>query len=410
MLFEIINNTIENLLLSSFIAQYLKLDNKKYHFIFITVFINTIISTILTALYIIDFRQTLIIQLVLWLGLYIYNKNFSFQNIAISLFGNILLAIAVYFSNLFFNFLSELTYFKPYFINGTYIWDVVLGKIIFLILIILTLKFRPILLNDTKIENLNYLLVGEILLLVVMIYYFLSYVLNQNFSFSSNVIFLCFLLLFFTFNYIFNQFIKMNQLLYEVKLKEQQEKYMKENLQNLKSVKYEIENIEHRMNYILQSVEYDLQNKNYNNAMEKIKKHKETIRDVAPVFCTGNETFNFMMNLEMKFLSQNGKKIKVCTFMSQNIAYDQLSFIHRIIDVLKYLYTFIDEIELFLIENESQVLEVKYILSIPLEEQKEIENGLLNYQDYDFSIVKDIDLLVIEYKEYLNDYNSFFIK
>ena len=48
MVFELINNSIENILISFFISQYLKLDDNILNFILSTVVINTILSTILS--------------------------------------------------------------------------------------------------------------------------------------------------------------------------------------------------------------------------------------------------------------------------------------------------------------------------------------------------------------------------
>ena len=50
----------------------------------------------------------------------------------------------------------------------------------------------------------------------------------------------------------------MNQELYETKLKTEQNYYKLENLKNLNNIKTHTENIEHRINYILQSIEFDL--------------------------------------------------------------------------------------------------------------------------------------------------------
>ena len=65
MVFELINNSIENILISFFISQYLKLDDNILNFILSTVVINTILSTILSYLNIIGITQTLLIQTII---------------------------------------------------------------------------------------------------------------------------------------------------------------------------------------------------------------------------------------------------------------------------------------------------------------------------------------------------------
>ena len=97
MIFEIINNIIENILMSYFISSYLQMKEKKYIFIFSTVFMNTVLSTILTNLNIIGIEQTMLIQICIWINLYIFHKQFSVQDIKASLFCNVILYIATYF-------------------------------------------------------------------------------------------------------------------------------------------------------------------------------------------------------------------------------------------------------------------------------------------------------------------------
>ncbi len=84
MIFEIINNIIENILMSYFISSYLQMKEKKYIFIFSTVFMNTVLSTILTNLNIIGIEQTMLIQICIWINLYIFHKQFSVQGIKVA--------------------------------------------------------------------------------------------------------------------------------------------------------------------------------------------------------------------------------------------------------------------------------------------------------------------------------------
>ena len=70
----------------------------------------------------------------------------------------------------------------------------------------------------------------------------MSDVIYSNESNSANIIFICFVLLFLSFCFIFNQMINMNNTLYKNRLKKQREEYINENLKNIKSIKYEVEN------------------------------------------------------------------------------------------------------------------------------------------------------------------------
>lgn len=270
MVFELINNSIENILISFFISQYLKLDDNILNFILSTVVINTILSTILSYLNIIGITQTLLIQTIIVLFLYKYHENFSFQDIITSLFVNILLFISIYISIYMISLLYNLTPSLIYQSNTLYIVHVFLSKLLFIFLIYVSLKTRPLKFSKIQIKEQNYLLLFEFLIVIVMAYYFLSNTLIEKINILSFFSSFGFLLLFFLFCYIFNRIIIINQELYETKLKNKQNYYKLENLKNLNTIKNHTENIEHRINYILQSIEYDLKNKNYNAAIKKL--------------------------------------------------------------------------------------------------------------------------------------------
>lgn len=269
MVFELINNSIENILISFFISQYLKLDDNILNFILSTVVINTILSTILSYLNIIGITQTLLIQTIIVLFLYKYHENFSFQDIITSLFVNILLFISIYISIYMISLLYNLTPSLIYQSITLYIVHVFLSKLLFIFLIYVSLKTRPLKFSKIQIKEQNYLLLFEFLIVIVMAYYFLSNTLIEKINILSFFSSFGFLLLFFLFCYIFNRIIIINQELYETKLKNKQNYYKLENLKNLNTIKNHTENIEHRINYILQSIEYDLKNKNYNTAIKK---------------------------------------------------------------------------------------------------------------------------------------------
>ena len=76
----------------------------------------------------------------------------------------------------------------------------------------------------------NYFLIFELFVILLMEYYFMSDVIYSNESNSANIIFICFVLLFLSFCFIFNQMINMNNTLYKNRLKKQREEYINENL------------------------------------------------------------------------------------------------------------------------------------------------------------------------------------
>lgn len=323
----------------------------------------------------------------------------------ISLFFNILLFISVYFSILTFSLLLKTTPNKIFLNNNVFTIEIIFSKFIFFILSSISLKKRPLLLSKTDNLKINYFLIFELFVILLMEYYFMSNVLYSKESTSANIIFICFVLLFLSFCFIFNQMINMNNTLYKNKLKKQRAEYINENLKNIKSIKYEIENIEHRMNYMLQSIEFDLENQKLNDAMLKIKSYKNLITNNSHVINTNNELFDFMLNLEIDFLAHQHKQLKICAFTSKNQSYNDLILINKIITILKLICLHANEVELFLIENTSKILEVKFIVLTSSSIQNKIIESFQNQNDLKIVIHQLEKLLIIKYNESLDSHD-----
>lgn len=404
-LFEILNNCIENLLLSSFVAEYINIRNGKNIFIICTVSINTILSTIYTNFNIIGMLQTFSIQLILYLFLKMYNKSLTSYEIIICVFGNILLFITIYLSILICSICYNVDPIFVYNNHGLYIFHIFLSKILFFVMISFSLNKKPLLRPHINLKEDNYLMVFELLIMLIMAYYFLFIILNEEFNYFLGFMFLFILLLFFVFCFIFNRIVIVNQEIYTNKQKEIENHYKLENLKNLINIKENIDNTEHRINYILQSIKFDIKNEEYNSALQKLERSQELVDKISPTINTRNELFDFILNLEIKYLIQNKKKVKICAFISKHYAYDNNELINNIVDILKVLCLYADVIEIFFIENEFSILEVKFIVKDILEDKKSMILDKLNRTITKKLIISKVnELMVIKYEENLDEY------
>lgn len=404
MIFEIVNNLLENFLLSYFISSFIKMKNNKKKFIIITMIINMIISTIMTSYYLVGIEQTLVIQLRIWICLYLFHDDFSFQDIAVALFCNLMLFISVYAMTILCNSLFETHFFNSFSSQTKYEINIILEKIFYFTSLSFLLKRKlPFLKKDAP--YINYLISFEFFIMFIMAYYFLVNILNNMPNISNHLVFIGFLVLIIIFNIVFNKLIESNELLLKTKLKEQENKYIQENLNYIKTIKYDVDNIEHRMNYILQSIEYDLINEDYLEAIHKIKAQKETVLSISPIIVTNNETFDFILNLEIKSLLQDGKEIKTCISISENAAYNHPVAAYRITKLLKYIYNFYQHVELFIAEKEDTFLEVKFIIPHYLELSSSFEEELNTFDDYSITIIKNDETMIIQYIDSLSSYH-----
>ena len=175
MIFEIVNNLLENFLLSYFISSFIKMKNNKKKFIIITMIINMIISTIMTSYYLVGIEQTLVIQLCIWICLYLFHDDFSFQDIAVALFCNLMLS--VYAMTILCNSLFETHFFNSFSSQTKYEINIILEKIFYFTSLSFLLKRKlPFLKKDAPYTN--YLISFEFFIMFIMAYYFLVNILN----------------------------------------------------------------------------------------------------------------------------------------------------------------------------------------------------------------------------------------
>ena len=188
----------------------------------------------------------------------------------------------------------------------------------------------------------------------------------------------------------------MYNLIYEQKLVKQKEYYIEQNLNNIKEIKREIDNIDHRINYILQSIEYDLKNKKYDEAINKIKINKELIFKIEPAIVTKNELFDFMINAEIKQLLLANKNIKISAFISKKDIYNENHIWEPIINIIRLLSHTCHYFELFLLEKE--YLDIKFIIPKYDESIIQLTKELKKIKDI-ITIEKCDEVLVINYWE-----------
>ena len=171
---------------------------------------------------------------------------------------------------------------------------------------------------------------------------------------------------------------------------------IKENIKNLKRIKNDIRNVEHRINYILQLIEYDLDHHNYDAAKAKIQLNKELMFKIEPALQTGNELFDFMINLNVKEMFMIGKRIKICSFISVNTAYDQYNLWNPIIEMMHIILDCVDFMELYLSENDNSIFEVKILVKCDCETK---QNLLINFQMFsDLNIFEVDNMLIVKYR------------
>ena len=244
------------------------------------------------------------------------------------------------------------------------------------------------------------MLLFEMVFLMVVIFYFVNIVLTSEFNLTINIVYVCFIALFIVFYIIVNDYLKVKSNLYTQVMNDQKEKYINENVRNLKRIKDDIRNTEHKINYILQLIEFDLNNKDYEQAKKKLNIVKELVYKIQPALHTGNEVFDFMINMKVKEIYSMGKQMKISSFISNNSIYNQYSTYNNIVDILDIVCLNTDLVELYLSEDEGHRFDVKIIFKFNKENKEETIKRL-----YDLNISLNIaeggDILIVRFRKKL---------
>ena len=188
--------------------------------------------------------------------------------------------------------------------------------------------------------------------------------------------------------------LKVNQLSKEnlnLIVHQQNQMFNDEKLKLIKSVKNEIDAIDHRLFYVIFKIDQLLED----NETEKIKniidKYKSIVTKHNMIIDTSNPVFDCLLSLKINDLLMSNVIVKSCIFISENEIYDNLSFINFLTRILEH-FSNSQEIQLYM--NEEPGYLVVKIIWRQCDKVKELEE----------SISKEIERFNGQYK--LNENNS----
>ena len=172
--------------------------------------------------------------------------------------------------------------------------------------------------------------------------------------------------------------------LYEENIKlvihKQSQEFSDEKLRLIKSVKNEIDAIDHRMFYIIFKIDHLLENNEIDKIKVIIDKYKEVITKHNMIIDTSNAVFDCLLSLKINDLLANDVVVKTCVFISEDEFYDNLSFINFMTRMLDF-FGESKEIQLF-VNEEPGVTMIKIIYdhcSKPDDLQDYIKQTILNF-------------------------------
>lgn len=123
-----------------------------------------------------------------------------------------------------------------------------------------------------------------------------------------------------------------------------------EKLKLIRSIKSEIDAIDHRMFYIIFKIDYLLKNNEIDKIKSIVDKYKEIITKHNMIIDTSNAVFDCLLSLKINDLVSNDVIVKTCVFVSKSEFYENLSFINFVTSILDF-FSESEEVQLFINEE-----------------------------------------------------------
>ena len=333
-IFNIFNNCIEAFLFSYFVNTFF--DVKPYK---LNILLSGLLQFFLLELgvFINDSGVWLTVCIILTnlIFLYFSKHELKFYYVFIILIFNFLILFSSIIGLVLENFI--LYYFANLSILlGQNVIGIILSKILLLIFTYITfhknIKFKVFL----DKEHWKIILIYLFLMILSIVY--IGYTIVTDYDNYNVYIYIAILqvILFIIFGIVIYFFSKMNnERLSQLQMKQIKE-FNKEKLSIIKNIRNEVEEIDHRLFYILFQVQYFLDNDEFDKAKKSLEIYRNQLTRTKDILITGNQVFDYIISLKINELVINGILVNVCISISQNIFFDDYNFINSITFLLSF--------------------------------------------------------------------------
>lgn len=333
---NVLINFIEAFLFPFFIANYFSFNNKE-KYIAIICFIQFLILNLFYLYTNSGLALTFVIIITMLLSIFISQKHLSFNHFYVTIFYNCLILIVSWLvlliNNLFLTF-NQFLMFKNI---DFFLVSCLLSRMMLFIITLFILRRRLNLSLSLNFKNWYFLLILESLLLIITGLILNTIMLNQfNKSILYIILFLLILIsiLFIIMIYYID---KTNVAKIKLEKEKQRKDFESKKLNTIQNIKNDINAIEHRMFYVFYNVEILLENQQYKQAYELLKKQRHQAFKYNTFIYTKNPIFDYLINLKVNDLMSMGIDTKLCILICKSSIYDDLTFINAINSLLDIL-------------------------------------------------------------------------
>lgn len=354
-IFDTVINFIESFLFAFFIAYYFDLPKKKSYITIVTL-IQLFILNIFQWINYNGFILTIIIIFIMLLSIFLYSKQLTFNQLFITILYNCLIILCSVSGMIIYRLIINV-FNIPF--NDIYSHLVLctVSKILLIIITSLILKVKLNINLSLDLYKWGFTIIFEFFLTCAISIIAYSLIANY-YSIYTNYILLIilffisilFLFIIYKIDIITKEKIQLAKIAQEAQFN--QTKY-----HTIYNIKNEISAIEHRLFYVIFSIEELLEKKEYEDISEIIENYKTTVIKHKLVIDTENEIFDILYSLKINDLIAHDISVNNCIFISKNDFYDDFAFINFLSGLLDFykdcnlLEIKINEINCFIILN-----------------------------------------------------------
>lgn len=325
---------IESFCFSFFISRYFKIE-KKYEYILITVLIQFFLMQVGNILGNSGIWLTLSILLIMISSLIIYYRKVDFNYFYIPVLYNLIIFITCYLGILLTLAIRKLIDASNFYLDfNDFLLSSYFSKLFLIIVTIIMIKINKNLSVSLEFRRWNYLVLFFIVLISNIGIVSYSIIINKiNINVLYITLILSILLVFLFIATLYNLH-KLNKYKIEYTKIQQLEKFNEEKYRMIKNMKYDIDNREHRLFYILMKIKNDIKRKDTVEILKEIDRGLELSNAKHNLIDTNNSVFDYILNLRIRELRYEGMDISICAFISKKTFYDNFQLINLLIKII----------------------------------------------------------------------------
>ena len=333
LLFNSLINISEASFMVLFIMKYFSLKNQKIYFPLMTVILFLIYTL---AEYVFKNNGvflSLFVMMVIIISLILWTKKILFEFLYVTALYVMLVLIISYFSYIIARL--ENHYLGYLEINIALVFSVI-SKIGQMIITLYLIKKNFKLSTHLDVKNWKSIFILATCLISGITLSVYAMIMNNVDVFLVEILSILFVVITVLFVYIINKIEILNLEKIEAIKEKEKNEFSNKQFSMMKFLKKEIDDIDHRMSYVLLQIEFLLKKNQINEALDLLSYYRKEVHKYDLVLDTKNSVFDCLYSLKINEFIRNGITVNTSIFIPQHAGYNDMVFIRMMVSLLDF--------------------------------------------------------------------------